>query len=198
MAEGVMARIVFFEEPGAWRRWLERHHGQARELWVGFRKRASGRPSVTWPQAVDEALCFGWIDGIRKSIDETSYKIRFTPRQPGSNWSQVNIKRVRELSRRGLIRPPGRAAFEGRRRDKTPYSYEQRHSIQLAPGYARQLRASKRASAFLQKRPPWYRRLVVFWVMSAKQEATRQRRLDRLIADSAKGQLIGPLARPVK
>src|SRR5688572_10783830 len=119
--------ILFFAEPRELRRWLEEHHAKARELWVGFYKKGSGRPSITWPESVDEALCFGWIDGLRKSIDETSYKIRFTPRKPGSTWSSVNIKRVAELSALGLMQPAGIKAFEARDPNKSGvYTYEQR------------------------------------------------------------------------
>jgi uncharacterized protein YdeI (YjbR/CyaY-like superfamily) len=186
--------VLFFEQPQAWRRWLARHHATTLELWVGFRKTSSGMPSVTWPQAVDQALCFGWIDGVRKSIDETSYKIRFTPRKTGSHWSAVNIKRMNELVGLGLVEPAGRAAFEGRDPEKAgAYSYEQRHTAELPPAALEQLRANRAAWEDFQRRPPSYRRQVVFWIISAKQEETRQRRLEQLIVDSAVGRLIGPM-----
>jgi uncharacterized protein YdeI (YjbR/CyaY-like superfamily) len=188
--------VVFFETPAAFRRWLSRNHTRADELWVGFRKRATGLPSLTWPQSVDEALCFGWIDGLRKSIDEGSYKIRFTPRRPGSVWSKVNIGRVAELTRLGRMSPAGQAAFARRTEaESLPYSYEQRHTATFPAPYLAKLRASKAAWAYYEARPPSYRRNCVRWVMSAKQEETRERRLAVLIADSAAGRDIGSMNR---
>jgi uncharacterized protein YdeI (YjbR/CyaY-like superfamily) len=186
--------VVFFESPAAFRRWLRRHHASATVLWVGFRKRATGLPTLTWPQSVDEALCFGWIDGVRKSIDETSYKIRFSPRRPGSVWSRINVARVGELVRLGLMQPAGQAAFERRIEAKSGvYSYEQRHTAELSPEYLGKLRANRKAAAFLEARPPFYRQGVARWVMSAKREETRERRLAQLIEDCAAGRLIGSM-----
>jgi uncharacterized protein YdeI (YjbR/CyaY-like superfamily) len=186
--------VHFFATPAAWRRWLERYHARADEVWVGMYKKGSGTPSITWPQAVDEALCFGWIDGIRKSIDDTRYKNRFTPRKKRSNWSHVNIARVAELTKEGRMAPAGLAAFEARDPAKSGvYSFEQREQATLGAAFERQFRANAKAWAFFQAQAPYYRRVATFWVTSAKQEATRERRLATLIADSAAGQRIGPM-----
>jgi uncharacterized protein YdeI (YjbR/CyaY-like superfamily) len=152
---------------------------------------------LTWPQSVDQALCFGWIDGVRKSVDGERYVIRFTPRRPGSIWSAVNIKRVGELTEAGLMHAAGRAAF-GRRQDdrSTIYSYEQRKTAKLPPAYQKDLKANKSAWAFFQAQPPWYQRIGAFYVISAKKEQTQRKRLRLLIADSAKGRRIGLLNRP--
>jgi len=187
---------VFFATPAAWRRWLERHHATAKELWVGFWKRATGKPSITWPESVDEALCFGWIDGLRRSHDADSYVIRFSPRRPDSIWSQVNIRKVAVLKRQGRMRPPGLEAFTGRDLKKARlYSFEQRRTAKLSGTYLKAFKANAAAWHYFQTRPPWYRRTASFWVMDAKKEETRQKRLAALIADSARGRDIGPLAR---
>jgi len=176
----------FFRTPAEFSAWLERNHASAQEVWVGFHKKATGRPSMTWAESVDVALCFGWIDGIRKSIDGESYTNRFTPRRPTSNWSARNIGRVKELTAKGLMRPAGLAAFEGRADERSAiYSYEQRHNAKLAPGYERDFKRHKRAWAFFDSCPPSYRQTAIYWVMSAKREETRRRRLSKLIADSA-------------
>ncbi len=178
----------FFETPAAFRKWLERHHATSDELLVGFYKRDSGRPSITWPESVDQALCFGWIDGVRRTLDENSYTIRFTPRRPRSNWSAVNIARIAELERMGLMRPQGRKAFEARNEaTQRRYSYEQRKSIVLDPALQKRLQANKTAWKFLQEAPPSYRQLMTFWVMDAVAYDTRRRRLDKLIDASARG-----------
>jgi uncharacterized protein YdeI (YjbR/CyaY-like superfamily) len=180
-------RIVFFPSPAELRRWLERHHAQARELWVGFYKRASGRPSVTWPEVVDQALCFGWIDGIRKSIDDLRYTIRLAPRKPRSIWSAVNIKRARQLQKMGLMHPSGLKAFQERDRAKSQlYSYE-RKNARLPESYKRKLKANQRAWTYFQSRPWWYQRTATWWIMSAKKEETRLKRLAKLIEDSSQG-----------
>lgn len=153
-------------------------------------------PSITWPQAVDEALCFGWIDGVRKNLDAGSYKIRFTPRIAGSIWSTVNIKRAQELAAAGLMRSAGLRAFERRSQDKSRvYSYEQKKSAELDPAYEKKLKANRAAWEFFQQRPPSYRRAAIWWVISAKQEATRLRRMATLIEDCALGRTIAPLTR---
>jgi uncharacterized protein YdeI (YjbR/CyaY-like superfamily) len=186
----------FFKTPAAFRAWLVRHHKKQRELLVGLHKRGSGKASITWPESVDEALSFGWIDGVRRRIDEASYSIRFTPRNPGSTWSAVNLKRVRALLKAGRMRPAGLKVFQERDRKKSGlYSFEQRHQIRLPPRFEKRLRASKRAWAYFCGQAPWYQRTAAFWVTSAKQEATRLRRLAVLIACSGKGRRIGPLAR---
>src|SRR5712691_2799868 len=178
---------IFMASPAEFRAWLEEHYAEARELWVGFRKKGSGSPSITWPEAVDEALCFGWIDGIRKSIDDTSYTIRFTPRKRGSIWSDVNTARVHELTKLGRMHPAGLEAFAKRDAKRAGvYSYERRNA-QLDPAYEQRLKANEKAWELFSARPPWYRRAAVSWVMSAKQEATRLRRLARLVEDSENG-----------
>ena len=151
---------------------------------------------MTWQESVDEALCYGWIDGRRRRIDDERYAIRFTPRRPGSNWSTVNIERVAELTEQRRMRAAGRKAFEARREDRSGvYSYENRHLATLDPAYERRFRAKKRAWADFERRPPWYRQAVIRWVMSAKKEETRERRLAQLIAASAQGEPIPQLSR---
>lgn len=152
---------------------------------MGFYKKDSGKKSITWPQSVDEALCVGWIDGLRRSIDEVSYKIRFTPRKPRSTWSAVNIKRAGELIEQGLMQPAGLKAFAARKENRSGiYSYEQR-SPELPDQYAKKLKKNSAAWKFFQAQPPSYRKAANWWVLSAKQEETRLRRLDKLIEDSA-------------
>ncbi len=161
---------------------------------MGFYKKDYRKPSITWPESVDAALSYGWIDGLRKSIDDISYKIRFTPRKSTSNWSAINIKRVEELTKLGLMRPAGLKAFQKRKEEKSAiYSYEQKKSIQLSAEYEKRFRADKKAWEFFQKQAPWYRRTCVYWIMTAKQEETRARRLATLMEDSRKGQIIGPV-----
>jgi uncharacterized protein YdeI (YjbR/CyaY-like superfamily) len=190
---------TFFATPAELRAWLEEHHGDTAELWVGFHKKGSGRPSITWPEAVDEALCFGWIDGVRKRVDESSYAIRFTPRKPRSTWSAVNIARVEELTSQGRMRPEGQRAFERRSEDNSAiYSYEQRHAARLEDAQEQRFRANQRAWEFFQAQPAWYRRTAIWWVVSAKQEATRQRRLATLIDHSEQGRTVPPLTRPAR
>jgi uncharacterized protein YdeI (YjbR/CyaY-like superfamily) len=188
---------TFFETAGAFRRWLKQHHKTEGELWVGFHKKGSGLPSMTWPESVDEALCFGWIDGIRKSIDKDRYMIRFTPRNAGSIWSAVNTKKAQALIDSGRMKPAGLRAFEARDPRKSGlYSFEQRKQVTLSAEAEQRFRDDKAAWSFFQSQPPGYRRTAVFWVMSAKQESTRARRLDLLIADSRNGKRIGLLRRP--
>jgi uncharacterized protein YdeI (YjbR/CyaY-like superfamily) len=178
---------AFFRSPAAFRAWLAKHHATTRELLVGFHKKGSGKPSMTWPESVDEALCFGWIDGIRKRLDDDSYTIRFTPRRPGSIWSAVNIKRAEKLSAEGRMRPSGLGAFEARKENRSGiYSYEQR-SDTLPDPYARRMRKNKAAWAFFEAQPPTYRKMICWWVVSAKKEETRLTRLNALIEDSALG-----------
>lgn len=176
---------IYFKSPAEFREWLEKHHAAARELWVGFYKKASGRPSMTWPESVDEALCFGWIDGIRKSVDEVSYTIRFTPRKPRSVWSAVNMRRVEELSREGRMRPAGQKAFEARLENRSGiYSYEQR-AAELEGDYGLRFKQNEAAWAFYQSQPASYRKAANWWILSAKREETRLKRLEQLIEDSA-------------
>jgi uncharacterized protein YdeI (YjbR/CyaY-like superfamily) len=176
---------TFFSTPNDLRAWFRKNHVIAAELWIGFYKKHTGKPSITWPESVDEALCVGWIDGIRKGIDEESYMIRFTPRRHGSIWSAVNIKRVEALTNEKRMQPAGLAAFADRRENKSGiYSYEQR-SEQLPEPYASLLRKNKKAWEFFQAQPPSYRKTIGWWVVSAKQEETRRKRLEKLIAQSA-------------
>lgn len=188
------AEVVFFATPAAFVAWLEEHHAAAQELWVGYYKKGSGQPSITWPESVDAALCFGWIDGLRKSIDAQRYRIRFTPRRPSSTWSAVNVARVGELTAEGRMRPAGLRAFEHRRDDRTAiYAHEQRHSAALDAAFEAQFQANAAAWAFFMARAPSYRQAAILWVNSAKQAETRQRRLATLIADSAAGRTIKEL-----
>ncbi len=196
MSARARSHAVYFESPAAFRRWLETNHDSATELTVGFHKRHTGRPSLTWPESVDEALCFGWIDGVRHSVDEDRYTIRFTPRKPSSNWSVVNIRRVEALVRDMRMRPAGLRAFEAKRADRSGvYSFEQRDQAKLSPVEERQFRANRAAWRFFEAQPPGYRRVTTFWVVSAKREETRARRLERLIRESAEGQRVGILGR---
>jgi uncharacterized protein YdeI (YjbR/CyaY-like superfamily) len=195
----VAKRPTFFATPAEFRAWLEEHHDAGGELWVGFHKKGSGKPSVTWPEAVDQALCFGWIDGLRKGIDETSYTIRFTPRKPRSTWSLVNVNRAKELAELGLMTPAGVAAFEARTEENSGvYSYEQRNAAKLDPAHERQFRANEKAWRFFQAQPAGYRKTAIWWIVSAKKEETRLRRLAALVEHSAEGRRIPPLTRPTK
>jgi uncharacterized protein YdeI (YjbR/CyaY-like superfamily) len=177
----------FFATPDDFRDWLEKNHDKADELLVGFRKRHTGKPSMTWPQSVDAALCYGWIDGIRRRVDDECYTIRFTPRRRRSIWSAVNIDRATELIKLGLMRPAGLRAFEKRDEKRSRvYSYE-RENASFDAADEKRFRANKAAWKFFSAQPPGYRRLATHYVTSAKQPATRVRRLERLIATSEKG-----------
>jgi uncharacterized protein YdeI (YjbR/CyaY-like superfamily) len=189
----------FFATPAAWRSWLAAHHASEKELLVGFHKRDSGKPSITWPESVDEALCFGWIDGVRRRIDELSYSIRFTPRRATSIWSAVNLRRYAELEAAGRVEAAGRAVFAARDPKKSGlYSFEQRKQLVLPDELRAKLEKNKKAAAFFAGQAPWYQRAVTHWIASAKQEATRERRLAVLIEDSAAGRRIKPLDRTPK
>jgi len=186
----------FFATAVELREWLERNHATATELLVGFYKRGSGKPSITWQELVDEELCFGWIDSVRKGIDEVSYSNRLTPRKARSTWSAVNIARAKELIRLGRMHAAGQKAFERRTDERSAiYSYEQRKKARLDPEAERSFRANKKAWAFFQAQAPGYRKTAIWWVMSAKREETRQKRLATLIGDSQNGRTIGPLTR---
>ena len=177
---------------------MEQHHATARELWVGFYKKGSGKPSITWPESVAEALCFGWIDAIRKRVDDESYTIRFTPRKRTSIWSSVNIRLAQQLIETGCMQPAGLEAFKARRENRSGiYSYEQR-SENLPEPYASKFKKNKLAWQFFQSQPAWYRKQVGWWIVSAKKEETRLKRLEKLIEDSAAGRSIQQLARPPK
>jgi uncharacterized protein YdeI (YjbR/CyaY-like superfamily) len=184
--------VHFFETPEQWRAWLEEHHDSETEVEVGFRRKASGLPSMTWSESVDEALCFGWIDGVRRGIDETSYRIRFTPRKKGSIWSKVNVENVARLTEQGRMRPAGLAAFEARKKVGV-YSHERPQA--LPPEYEARLRANAAAWEDWSARAPSYRRQAAHWVASAKREETRERRLAQLIESCAAGRKVAPLSR---
>ena len=185
---------AYFSSPAEFRAWLEAHHATASELLVGFWKRGTGQPTLTWPESVDEALCFGWIDGVRRRVDDERYTIRFTPRKPRSNWSAVNIRRVAELAELGRMTPAGQKVFDERVTSKQ-YSYEAQPST-LTPEYEATFRKQKKAWTYFQSEAPWYRRTATHWVMSAKKEETRERRLAELIASSAAGHRIKQLIAP--
>lgn len=191
-------RPTLFKSGHEFRKWLENNYDKQQELLLGFYKKASGKGGITYQEALDEALAFGWIDGVRKSVDDAIYTIRFTPRKPKSIWSMVNIKRVGELTKLGRMRPPGVKAFEGRdlKRAKL-YSYERKTST-LDGELEKRLKASEKAWEFFQAQPPGYQRVISWWIISAKQEETRFRRLERLIKDSKNGRRVGILERKKK
>ena len=191
---------MFFATEGEWRAWLTEHHETATEVWVGFHRKATGRPSITWSQAVDEALCFGWIDGVRRRVDDASYTNRFTPRRARSNWSAVNVRRAEDLIERGLMTPAGLRAFQARAPEGAgPISYEQRAAARLDEAQESALRSNRKAWDFFRAQPEGYRRTAIWWVVSAKRPETRQRRLETLVADSARGERVPPLRRrPVR
>jgi uncharacterized protein YdeI (YjbR/CyaY-like superfamily) len=189
-------QAVFFPSSSDFRRWLRDEGLKCSELWIGLYKKSSGKPSITYPEAVDEALCFGWIDGVRKSIDADAYTIRFTPRKPKSQWSAVNIRHVERLIKAGRMCPEGLKAFEGATEQPRKYSYEQRNKATFNPQEERRFRANRKAWDFFQSQPPWYRRTSTFWIVSAKKEETRQRRFETLLGDCARGQVLKQLRRP--
>jgi uncharacterized protein YdeI (YjbR/CyaY-like superfamily) len=204
---GVMAKIpprssrqakpLFFGAPKEFRAWLELHHAAKTELLIGFYKKGSGKPSITWPESVDEALCFGWIDGVRRSLGDDAYTIRFTPRKAASIWSTNNVDKVTALEKLGKMRDAGRRAFAARTAARTGvYSFERLETAKLTGAQEKALRANRKAAAFFDAQPFWYRRTATHWVISAKRDETRDRRLAQLIADSAAGRTIGLLTRP--
>ena len=186
---------VFFATPAAFRQWLRKHHKTASEVWVGYYKKAAGRSSMTYPESLDEALCFGWIDGIRKSIDGERYMNRFTPRRPGSNWSLVNVRKVRELIAAGRMQPAGLAAYEARDDRKTGVDSVENRPATFTPELEATFRKKAPAWRFWEAQPPGYRRMMIWFVMSAKRDETRARRLDRLIADCAAQRRIEPMGK---
>jgi uncharacterized protein YdeI (YjbR/CyaY-like superfamily) len=177
----------FFRSSTEFRRWLDDNHDSATEIWVGLYKKNSAEKGITYSETLDQALCYGWIDGALKSVDENVWMKRFTPRKPGSIWSLVNIKRVEELKKRSLMMPAGLRAFDARVKEKSGiYSYEQKEK-DLAEDYKKKLTANRKAWKFFQSQAPSYRRTATHWVMRAKQEETRQKRLNELIEESGKG-----------
>jgi len=189
-----IVKVKFFSNSTEFQKWLRDHGAHSPELWVGFYQKSSGKPSITYPQAVDEALCNGWIDGVRRKVAPDSYTVRFTPRRPRSQWSAVNIKRAQELATSGRMLPAGMKAFEGAKDQVRKYSYEQRQSAEFNSKEEKAFRSNRRAWKYFQSRPPWYRRTATFWVVSAKKVETRQRRFATLIADSECGRPIKPLS----
>jgi uncharacterized protein YdeI (YjbR/CyaY-like superfamily) len=190
-------RPRYFNTADEFRAWLEKNHDRVTELDVGLRKKHSGKPSITYEEAVNEALCFGWIDGITRTVDDDSYMIRFTPRRPGSVWSKSNVERVEELTKRRKMKPAGRAAFEARDPAKPGYSYEDAPK-KLSRTYEREMRATPGAWEFFKDQPAGYQRGASFWVMSAKKEETRRRRLATLIDDSAASRRLAVLTSSTK
>ena len=183
-----MSDPIYFESPESFRRWLERNATTATELIVGFRKVGTGKPSMTWSESVDEALCFGWIDAVRKRIDDESYQIRFTRRKPTSIWSAVNIAKFQRLEAQGRVTPAGAAAFAHRREEKSAvYAYEQENTATLSPQELREFKANAVAWKYWQGTPPSYRKVVLHRITTAKKAETRASRLARLIAFSASG-----------
>jgi len=184
---------TFFRTQASFRKWLEKNHDKAKELLVGFYKVNSGKQSMTWSESVDEAICFGWIDGLRRSINQESYSIRFTPRRPGSIWSAINIKKVDDLSKKGLMFPSGLVAFEKREEKKSAiYSYEKAPE-NLSDDFSKKFKSNKKAWEFFESMAPSYQRTAIHWVMNAKQEGTKLKRLDELIKDSEAGRKIKSL-----
>ncbi len=188
----------FFNSQSEFRTWLEKNHAKETELILGFYKKGSGKLSITYPEALDEALCFGWIDGVRRSLGDDAYTTRFTPRKPNSIWSNVNVRHVERLKKLGRMATPGLKAYALKDPKKTGiYAFENRPR-ELSPAYEKQFRSNKKAWEFFEKQPPGFKRLMIFRVMEAKQEETRQRRLAQLIEASAKGiryGVIGPEAK---
>jgi uncharacterized protein YdeI (YjbR/CyaY-like superfamily) len=194
-----MVKPRYFATPAAFRAWLEEHGETENELWVGFHKKATGKRSITWPEAVDEALCFGWIDGVRRSVDTDRYMQRFTPRKARSTWSAVNLARAKELIRLRKMRAPGRRVYEARDDARSGYSYEARNAAARFDEQAERLfRADAKAWAYFEAQSPWYRRAATAWVVSAVKEETRRKRLASLMEDSRHGRPIKPLTRPAK
>jgi uncharacterized protein YdeI (YjbR/CyaY-like superfamily) len=174
----------FFATPSEFRNWLIKHHNKASELLVGFYKVDSGIPSMTWSQSVDQALCFGWIDGVRRSIDETSYCIRFTPRRPTSIWSDVNIKKIAELTNAGLMTPQGEKAFALRKDHKSRIYSHEKEASELRADLEKQFKKNKNAWKYFVAQAPSYKKVMIHWIMGAKQEKTRQTRLEKTITAS--------------
>lgn len=194
-----MMEPIFFPTPADLRVWFEAHHDAETELIVGYYKKDSGKASITWPESVDEALCVGWIDGIRKSRDAESYTIRFTPRNPRSTWSAVNIARAEALIQEGRMHPAGLKAFEQRQENKSGiYSYEQRDQIELSEAETAQFKAQPQAWTFFQAQGSSYRKAALWWIVSAKQAETRAKRMATLIDDSAHGRIIKQFMRRTK
>ena len=189
---------VFFRSPAEFRKWLEKNHASLTEVYVGFHKKHTGKPSLTWPESVDQALSFGWIDGIRRSIDDESYHIRFTPRKAKSIWSAVNIKKIAELQKLGLMKPAGLEAFNKRNEKRSKvYSYEEK-AQSLSGEFLKKLKANKKAWTFFESQAPWYKRTASAWIMRAVREETKLKRLEEVIRDSEAGRKIKSLSYTAK
>jgi len=189
---------IYFSSPAELRKWFEKNHAKEKELLVGYHKTSTGKPTISWSESVDQALCFGWIDGVRRSIDAKRYCIRFTPRKPTSIWSAINIAKITELTNKGLMTPAGMEAFKQRNEKKSEiYSYE-KDKVELAPAFLKKFKSEKVGWKFFCAQPPSYQKPAINWVMSAKQEATRNSRLSTLIEDSEAGLRIKELRRDVK
>jgi uncharacterized protein YdeI (YjbR/CyaY-like superfamily) len=191
-----MSEPLWFDDAAGWRAWLEANHDRAPEVWVGMYKKHSARHNMTWSEAVDEALCFGWIDSVMHRIDDERHAQRFSPRKPASNWSAVNVAKIERLRAAGLMHDAGEDAFAKRREDRTGvYSFEQATPAELTAGQRARLDADEAAAAFFDAQPPGYRRTAIHWVTSAKKPETRERRLATLIEDSAAGRRLKHLSR---
>jgi uncharacterized protein YdeI (YjbR/CyaY-like superfamily) len=177
----------FFPTEKKFRKWLEKNHKKETELIVGFYKVDSGKPSMTWSQSVDQALCFGWIDGLRKSIDKDSYQIRFTPRKPTSIWSAVNIQKIKDLTKKGLMTPAGMESFKKRKESKSAVYTHENAEVNFSPEFEKQFKSNKKAWTYFNSLAPSYKKLSKNWIMGAKQESTRIKRLEIIIKDSAAG-----------
>ncbi|MEP1093620.1 MAG: YdeI/OmpD-associated family protein [Cyclobacteriaceae bacterium] len=185
---------TFFSTPDDFRKWLSKNHEVKTELWVGYYKKATKKASITWPESVDQALCFGWIDGIRKRIDDEAYMIRFTPRKSTSHWSNVNITKIKELKKEGLVEKAGLLAWKKRKPERTAQASHEQKKVVLDPTFESEIRKNKKATEFFfEKMAPSYRKQTVWWVMSAKKEETRLKRLGILIESSEKEELVPPL-----
>jgi uncharacterized protein YdeI (YjbR/CyaY-like superfamily) len=186
--------LRFFRSGTAFRKWLETNHNKASEIWVGFYRKDSGKGGITYKEALDEALCYGWIDGIRKKIDDSSFTNRFTPRKKNSIWSNVNVEHVARLTREGRMMPPGVAAYNAKDEKRTGvYSFE-RERAELEPAMKKRFRQNPKAWKYFESQPPYYRRVAAWWVVSARRDETRQKRLAELIAVSAKEQRLAPFS----
>jgi uncharacterized protein YdeI (YjbR/CyaY-like superfamily) len=190
--------VKFFKTQADFRKWLEKNHDKVSELHVGYYKKDSGKKGITYHESLDEALCFGWIDGVRRSIDEESYSNRFSPRKPKSSWSKVNLKRYAELKDLGLVTKQGIKCFEERDQSRSGYSLQERPT-EFDPKYEKKFKANKKAWEFFQSLAPGYRRNSIWWVLSAKQEETREKRLAQIIQSCEKGIKVGllnPIPKP--
>lgn len=192
MSEG---EPIFFETPDAFGAWLAEHHDSLEVQWVGFWKKATGKPSITWPESVEQALRWGWIDGLRRSIDDEAYMIRFTPRRPDSHWSRKNVETYRRLEEAGLIEESGRLVWESKDPEKVARASYERENAEFSDELRAMLDADPDAAAWFDDQPPGYRRTATWWVVSARREETRERRMKQLVQDSAAGRKIGPLRR---